>query len=141
MPTVRCPHTVTVYDVSQIAQAKCKAPEKKGTLIAKRSTSTSPALTSSRETSMLVASNRSVSDMSGMKGTPKKDRIFSSSFTSQEDVSFANNFSSLTETSRRKTDKKAEKTELSEKTECCKGCSSVEEFLKHLIWNEETTSV
>jgi hypothetical protein len=90
---------------------------------------------------MLVASNRSVSDMSGMKGTPKKDRIFSSSFTSQEDVSFANNFSSLTETSRRKTDKKAEKTELSEKTECCKGCSSVEEFLKHLIWNEETTSV
>ena len=30
-----------------------------------------------------------------------------------------------------------ERTELSE---CCKDCSSVEEFLKHLIWSEETNS-
>ena len=136
LPTVRCPHTITVYGVLQTAQAKSASPEKKGHFTAMRTTSTNSLVT--RQTSTSVASNHSISSMSEMDRASEKGSTFSAPSTSQRNVPFVKTLSKTdsTEADQRKISK-----ERKELPECCKGCSSVEEFLKHLIWSEETTSM
>ena len=135
LPTIRCPHTMTVYNVLEIAQAKCQAPEKRGQISEKRST---PRSSVTRQTDLSVATNYSKSDTSETKrGQTSEKRTFPNSHDGRKsELSFANNQSraDLTEANHQSKIFIEEKTELSE---CCKSCSSLEEFLKHLIWSEE----
>ena len=129
--TVRCPHTVTVYDVLQVAETKCRMSEQSGNKILGKQ---NPNFTGSHTRQTSLKTNYSIRDDSSETSQGQHAKQTRASDAQQGEISpVKSNLKS--KTSRNETSK--ERTDLAE---CCKDCSSVEEFLKHLIWSEETNS-
>ncbi|XP_028407870.1 uncharacterized protein LOC114530511 isoform X2 [Dendronephthya gigantea] len=126
LPTVRCPHTVTVYDVCQVAQPSFEIPKTR-------------------------SGNAKIEKMFPDSDTRRAKTSFVTN-QSQIDTSETNCKASLTNFDTRQTEISFATTDSKQSgseeifkdggkvSECCKGCSSVEEFLKHLIWSEDTNS-
>jgi hypothetical protein len=122
--------------VLQIAQAKRKAPEGRSQILTTRSSRKNSVYTTQTNMSDATNDSRSIKSETQRSQSSEK-RTFLNSGTTRGGISFANNHSKTDSAEANGNKISKEMTELSE---CCKGCSSVEEFLKHLIWNEETDS-
>ena len=126
LPTVRCPHTVTVYDVLQVAQTKLSSQKEKLRILKPPPSSRN----SDKAQSMIPFASEYSANGSTLCQVSEEMESCTKKGQFQRCIL------------PKKCDSKHGKTETSwagtiseDKTEslqCCKACSSIEEFLRHL---------